>query len=274
MLRTPLCLLLLSPLLAPDVARAQGPEQASCCTRLEVDHIPVAVHSLDAAARTYEALGFTLKPGRAHRNGLRNSFAKMPDGGYLELISPERGAVDDLSSTYVERLASGEGGAFLALRVDSLAAVAERLRASGRTVEVQRYGSAFATLSFAEPAISWLFLIEYTTPVVDPPELLTHSNGATHIESVWLSQGGAEATERLPSELCIRGLHSGAAEGGDRLVQGVTIGVRSVAATQLQLRRAGLDLPIRNDRRGESLLVPADRAHGIWIEFLQLARLP
>lgn len=86
---------LLTALLVPSSASGQAPPDG--CTPTAVDHVPIAVVSLDEARLTYEQLGFRLKPGRVHANGLRNAFAKFPGGDYLELISPERGAVDALS---------------------------------------------------------------------------------------------------------------------------------------------------------------------------------
>ena len=42
-----------------------------------IDHIPLVVGNLDWAAARYRQLGFALKPGRAHDNGLRNSHVKF-----------------------------------------------------------------------------------------------------------------------------------------------------------------------------------------------------
>jgi len=52
-----------------------------------LDHIPIAVRDLDRAKADFEALGFVLKPGRLHTNGLRNAHAKFADGTELELIT-------------------------------------------------------------------------------------------------------------------------------------------------------------------------------------------
>ena len=59
-------------------------------------------------------LGFALKPGRPHANGIRNLHAKFPDGTELELITAAK-ATDDLTHTYVAHLEKGDGPAFLAL---------------------------------------------------------------------------------------------------------------------------------------------------------------
>jgi glyoxalase-like protein len=73
-----------------------------------LDHIPIVVRDLDRAAADFEALGFVLKPGRPHANGLHNVHAKFPDGTELELISPST-PTDDLSHRYVEWLRQGDG---------------------------------------------------------------------------------------------------------------------------------------------------------------------
>ena len=52
-----------------------------------LDHIPLAVNDLEASRADFEALGFVLKPGRRHENGLRNLHAKFPDGTEIELIT-------------------------------------------------------------------------------------------------------------------------------------------------------------------------------------------
>ncbi len=52
-----------------------------------IDHIVIAVADLDAAARDYEALGFTVLPGGEHPRGSRNVLVVLADGAYLEIIA-------------------------------------------------------------------------------------------------------------------------------------------------------------------------------------------
>jgi len=52
-----------------------------------IDHIPLAVADLERATADFEALGFTLKPGRPHKNRLRNAHVKLPGGTEIELIT-------------------------------------------------------------------------------------------------------------------------------------------------------------------------------------------
>src|SRR5262245_2486202 len=94
------------------------PDPAGDPAVVGLDHVPIAVANLEAAAARYRGLGFTLKPGRPHDNGIRNQHAKFADGTELELISaPE--ARDALTTTYRRHLEHGDGPAFLALYAPS-----------------------------------------------------------------------------------------------------------------------------------------------------------
>jgi catechol 2,3-dioxygenase-like lactoylglutathione lyase family enzyme len=52
-----------------------------------IDHLVIAVHDLDRAAASYEALGFTVVPGGRHPIGTHNALIAFGDGSYLELIA-------------------------------------------------------------------------------------------------------------------------------------------------------------------------------------------
>jgi len=52
-----------------------------------IDHIVIVVPDLAAAAKSYEALGFTVVPGGRHPTGSHNALIAFADGSYVELIS-------------------------------------------------------------------------------------------------------------------------------------------------------------------------------------------
>ena len=47
--------------------------------QLRIDHAIIAVLDLEDAVATYREMGFTIKPGRLHKNGLLNSHIKFSD---------------------------------------------------------------------------------------------------------------------------------------------------------------------------------------------------
>ena len=55
-----------------------------------LSHVPVAVADLNRAASDFERLGFALKVGRVHDDGIVNRHAKFTDGTEVERSSPRR----------------------------------------------------------------------------------------------------------------------------------------------------------------------------------------
>lgn len=235
-----------------------------------VDHVPIAVRSLDAAAQTFRSLGFHLKPGRLHANGLNNWFVKFADGRYLELISPQQGGTDSLSRHYAELLKSGEGGAFLALRTNDLAGAAQRL-AQGKIDSNFSTGDAFSTLALTRPSLAWLFVIEYRQPVKESPALYVHANTARGLVGIGLSPQAYIAIRDIQSYLSVDGVTTATGHGAFP-VAGVTLQVESIETAQQVIRQGtGIAYPIVRDSRGNSMRIPASAAHGLAIQLLEPA---
>ena len=132
-----------------------------------LDHIPIAVRDLDGAAADYRALGFSLKPGRPHENGITNQHVKFPDGTELELITaPE--ARDALTTTYRRHLAAGDGPAFLALFAP---------------------GVATASLGLDVDPLRYIFMFGRNQSPTDRPEHFAHANTAESLIGAWLAAG-------------------------------------------------------------------------------------
>lgn len=148
-----------------------------------LDHIPLAVRDLAAATDTYRRLGFSLKPGRVHENGITNAHVKFPDGSGVELITAPAG-VDDLTRKYRKHLESGEGPAFFSLHVRRPGALAAALTRAGI-----RYEEAGVT-SLVDPGLGWVFFVEDNRSPTDRPEHFAHPNGAVALARVWVAPGG------------------------------------------------------------------------------------
>ncbi len=59
-------------------------------TERQIDHIVHTVANLDAAAATYEAMGFTLTPRAQHAWGTANRLVQFPDNSFIEVLEIER----------------------------------------------------------------------------------------------------------------------------------------------------------------------------------------
>lgn len=228
-----------------------------------LDHIPIAVNDLERAAQRFRALGFVLKPGRPHANGLRNEHAKFPDGTELELITaPE--ARDELTTKYRRHLAAGDGPAFLAFYAPD-------------------------TMRVKKPLPSDIFVAGRNASPTDRPEHFAHPNGADAFISVWLAGADLSAERRLleahgatfvtdtvfvphavPADVArlqqgdvifLPARHQLVA---GRPIVGATVSVKSAETARRVIEKAGVK--VRTGPGGRVFVAPAD-ANGLWLEF-------
>lgn len=262
------------PTLAQDVIRG-------------LDHIPVAVRDLEHSTADYQALGFAVKPGRPHANGLRNAHVKFPDGTEIELITAPV-AADPLSSLYHDWLKGGEGPVFLGIYAPDFGRLTERLSRLGLRLERK---DGLGTI-VDPPGFQRLFFAGRQHSPTDRPEHFAHPNTAFSLAGIWVAGGMAE--QRLLKELgaepasesrCGPFESSGAVlampEGdvvflpaighapSNRSIVAASIAVRSIEAVRRILagRHISYEQPAACDR---SLWVAPTAAHGLWLEFRQL----
>lgn len=228
-----------------------------------LDHIPIAVNDLAHAADDYRALGFALKPGRAHDNGITNQHVKFPDGTELELITAPA-ARDALTTTYRTHLAAGDGPAFLSLFAPG---VDER------------------SLGLEADPLRYIFMFGRNQSPTDRPEHFAHANTAESLIGVWLAADDLSGERRVLERLGAR-IATGNVEVPDRAtatvahltdgevillpagrqivpgrrIVGATVRVRDLAAARQVLAGRGRE-------SGASIFLPPALTHGLWLEF-------
>ncbi len=155
----------------------------------QLDHVVIAVYSLEQAMDDYRALGFTVIYGGRHANGAtHNALICFQDGRYLELLAPTgeppRPGVLDFSTL----LQPGEGLAGYALQADNLdddlAAMRTRGVAAGPALQGARQRDDGVRLAWKMARIGESFapfFIQDVTPrrlrVPDEDAITTHPNG-------------------------------------------------------------------------------------------------
>jgi catechol 2,3-dioxygenase-like lactoylglutathione lyase family enzyme len=261
-----------------------------------LDHVPIAVTDLARAADDYRALGFALKPGRPHDDGIQNQHVKFADGTELELITAPT-ARDALTTTYRRHLERGEGPAFMALFAPDMAAADARLTALA--IAHARSGGA---IDFpAAGGLGYIFLSGRNKSPTDLPEHFAHANTAESLIRVWLAGDDLFRERRLLVDLGaalgetsvhvpepMRAAVARLQDGGDvlllpgsrqvvpgRRVVGVTLRVANLETARAILRQAQTKAPdVVSSPYGRSVFLPPSRTHGIWLEFLEPVRRP
>jgi len=140
---------------AIDAVRTEPrPSRSSSPT---IDHLGIAVKSLEDAVAFYETLGLAV----AHRENVETEkvhVAMLPAGdSRIELLEPS--APDSPISNFLEK--RGGGLHHIALKVPDLAGAVERLRASGaRLLNEPRHGAGGHLYVFVHPASTGGVLLE------------------------------------------------------------------------------------------------------------------
>ncbi len=240
-----------------------------------LDHVNVAVADLDAAAVRFRELGFSLKPGVPHANGIQNQHAKFPDGTEIELITAPS-ATDALTTTYRRYIAQGDAGAFLALfgrRSEATTATLKELQLAYVFFGPRNHSPTdrpehFAHVNTADSLIGvWLAAADFSAE-----RRLLQSSGATFVEQdVHVPETARATVARVPDgEIVFLPAARQVLPG--RKIVGVTVRVRSLNAVRRVIAdRLGQSLPNVPSARGVSVFIPPTLANGIWIEFREPA---
>jgi 4-hydroxyphenylpyruvate dioxygenase-like putative hemolysin len=175
-----------------------------------IDHVVIAVRDLDAAARDFASLGFTLTPRGHHSIGSQNHCI-MLGTTYIELL------VAPVAHPWLDYYrAFGEGLAAVAFSTDDADATYNQLKDKGarppmdlsRPVEG---GVAKFRLVQIEGAPQIFFVQHLTRELVWRAEWQSHANGAQELVHASLSakrEGSGELRIRgLRKDLEARGVH-------------------------------------------------------------------
>jgi catechol 2,3-dioxygenase-like lactoylglutathione lyase family enzyme len=272
--------------------RTQAESKTGSSLVVGLDHIPIVVADLEAAVVRFRALGFALKPGRLHANGILNQHLKFPDGTQLELISLTA-TRDQLSREYARHLELGEGPVFAGFFTPELDRTETLLKTRGR----DHFRESRLLVFPGDDPLRHLFFGGRNKSPSDQAKHFAHRNTATSLIGVWIAGadlaaerqlledlGASLSTVRMPvpvevdaqvalfEEAEVVLLPESRQVVPGRPIIGATLQVRDLAAMQQIVHSQGWTLPpVVSNRRGSSLFVPPEIAFGIWLEFRQIA---
>ncbi|HZP06074.1 MAG TPA: VOC family protein [Terracidiphilus sp.] len=247
-----------------------------------VNHTPIVVSNLEKAEADFQAMGFTIKPGRIHPDGIRNAHVKFANETELELITASKG-VDDLSSEYLKKLESGEGPVYYGLFAPDLTKVLNKAHSAGLPLKSD---DGLLTFPVGSPlhAIFFGMLGKVST---DRPEYFVHRNTATRLSGFWVKDSkeirelfrafnvplvDSASCGAFPSRIAVARLPNGSVflvpQSGSSEVLGARVDVRSISVAEATLRNAGFK-PQKYLCSNNSVWLPPSVAHGIWLQFAQ-----
>lgn len=271
------------------IVRPSAAGGTSCA--VGIDHLPVAVSDLDRAAEIYKRLGFAIKPGRFHADGISNKHVKFEDGGGIELITAQRTA-DALSANYVQLLAQSEGPAFLSFHTLDLQVLETAFRQARFA-----YNEDDRTLTFRDPTLQFVFFFEGNNrSPTDRPEHFQHANSAYATAGVWIADGedspllpllksaGCEVATKKVFALTERSAKIVQVQNGEvvflpkssqtipgRPIVGIVFLTRDLAALQRCLNAAHIPSAAHVEAaHRRSVIIGPQQTLGLWLEFREL----
>ena len=246
-----------------------------------INHTPIVVADLARAQAEFHAMGFAIKPGRPHADGIRNAHVKFPDGTELELITAPA-AVDALTKEYHAKQQRGDGPVYFGLTAPDQIALAARLRALGAPVQLT---DGALTFPLGNPLHPLFFTMGGVAPT-DLPEHYAHANSALRLSAFWV-RGNVEE-RALFSNLGVpmrrstacgplgdaddaalpRGdvffLKNGPKDG---TAIAARVEVRSLEDVTATLKKGGFKA--LRYAGCNAIWLPPSVGHGIWLEFVQ-----
>jgi hypothetical protein len=156
---------------------------------IQIDHVITVVANLDSAISAYTNLGFTVKQGRLHDNGLINAHIKFKNTTSFELMSIDGEPTDEVAQEYTKLLESGEGGVYLAITGINTKAMEEKLdllEISYNTTPGKRWN--YITFH-RHSGLAHIFFIDYHIKDDELQKNLTHENSLENISQVWIEGG-------------------------------------------------------------------------------------
>lgn len=157
--------------------------------QLKSDHINFVVSNLAEYKTLFNNLGFVLKPGTKHSNGIENFFIKFPTGPYIEILSVVK-PKDNIARFYGNLQQKGQiEPAFLALSAAPI--ILDSLQNFFADINQP---TSFSDLGFARILSFQLsekylpyFFIEYSDQSPEAKKFVTHNNGATKISRIFIN---------------------------------------------------------------------------------------
>ncbi|HET9440900.1 MAG TPA: VOC family protein [Longimicrobiales bacterium] len=156
-----------------------------------LDHVILLTRDLDSASAAFRRFGFRIKPGRLHANGLLNRHIKFRDGTEIELMTVHGRPRDRMALDYAGLLRRGEGGVYVALKVED-AEAAQRLSHSAGLATRRSASGPWRFLSFpaSSPAAA-VFFTSGDAPLQDADSTFGHDPEVRAMTEAWI-EGGAQ----------------------------------------------------------------------------------
>lgn len=160
-----------------------------CCAwqyglgQVRIDHVITLTPDLETTIQRYENMGFTIKHGTLHDNGLKNAHIKFSNSSAIEIMTVVGEPGNALAESYASLLIDQPGGVYVALTAPDQETIESQLRSIDIPYEVTP-GKLWTYITFPQPELAHFFFIFYVNPKGQDRKYSVHSNGIEKISEI------------------------------------------------------------------------------------------
>ena len=250
------------------------------------DHVIIGTEDISLSKNFFSSiLGFTIKEGRSHSNGIKNFFIEFKDNSELELITVIN-TKDEISKIYKSLIKQKKYGMQFALRTDKLNEIKRHFAVLNKNYDVIDENNTYAVLSKSEfDERLPLFFIQYKIQSFN--SITDHPNQTNGISSIWFSTPKLRHTILdladfgflLVDTTKIEGISNKLAlmkndnfeiilmEDNNYKISGVTIRLDDLSKMRKRLDDNNVKYSAYRNEKGNNILLNPETTKSIWIEF-------
>lgn len=253
-----------------------------------LDHIILGSKNLSNSELFFnKALGFSVKKGKPHKNGIENLFIEFADSSEIEILSVDIPR-DPLAKKYKIQLENENLGLQFAIRSNSIDQLANNFKSISSDYSILTKQNNYSTLSKNNTSEDFpFFFIQYKN---NPTGNVKHDNKTSGISSVWLSTPNIRKSIiqysdfgfSLVDTLTVADIDNKTAsmkndnfeiiliEDNNYAITGVTIKTNFINNMQeMLIEYLKEDVRIIENKRGKSIYLSPQITKSIWFEFLE-----
>lgn len=254
-----------------------------------LDHVIIGTNEFQKSMSFLnEKLGFSIKNGRTHKNGITNYFVEFEDSSEIEFISIENNAVG-LANQYKELLKKDKYAFQFALRTNQLKKLKESFNTLSTGFSEYNENKIYSTLANSEisQSLPFFFIKNHKD---NSPSNFAHQNNAAGISAIWIKTKDIKISVRDYIDLgfdVIDTIKVGdyntktvllknnnfeiiLIQSNEFEISGISIKTKNIKKLRPTINeKLNLNLKLNSNKRGTSISLSPKTTKSIWFEFIE-----
>jgi hypothetical protein len=253
-----------------------------------LDHIIIGTDNLKQSSSFFsEVLGFKVKKGTKHKNGISNSFIKFSDSTEIEIMEVNN-PTDILASAYENRIKVNNFGLQIALRVNKIDQLYRHFKNLNSKYSSFIENSSYSILSKKNINEGMpIFFIEQKSNSLN--KFTNHENKALGISSIWLGRMdlktdilelvdyGFELKDTIRISIINKksylmsnnNFNINLFQNDTDRIEGISIRMEDLSYLRKRLKGEKITFEERTDQDNKFIILSPETTNSIYLEFIQ-----